>query len=278
MSANTKVFQIYYKQDLVEHLDPAFVPLDNTANLRPELREWYIWDKEHQSRLDEELDFWGYFSWKFKEKTNLSGQQVFDFIEANPGYDVYLFNPCVINEAVFVNSWEQGDLHHPNISAIGNKFLSKIGYEDVDVSSMVLDRNKTVFANYIVASRDFWIRFMNFSRQLFTQAEFDSDFNNDVFGSGRSNYAHDKTLPNFTFLIERLVSVFLELQQFNCIGYTHTNPTEMNAKYQPYFGDILALSDLKVAINRYESDELYHIWNHYRTKFLRENPGILNLE
>jgi hypothetical protein len=278
MSTNTKIFQIYYKQDLVKHLDPAFIPLDNTANLRPELREWYIWDKEHQSRLNQELDFWGYFSWKFKEKTNLSGQQVFDFIEANPGYDVYLFNPCVINEAVFVNSWEQGDLHHPNISAIGNKFLSKIGYEDVDVSSMVLDRNKTVFANYIVASRDFWIRFMNFSRQLFTQAELDSDFNDDVFGSGRSNYAHDKTLPNFTFLIERLVPVFLELEQFNCIGYTHTNPMEMNAKYQPYFGDISALSDLKVAINRYESDELYHIWSHYRTKFLRENPGILNLE
>lgn len=278
MSTNTKIFQIYFKEELKQHCDPVFEPLDNTSNPRPELREWDVWDREHENILAQGLDYWGFVSWKFKEKTNLTGQEALDFIAANPGHDVYLFNPCIVNEALFANNWEQGDLWHPNISDIGNKFLAKLGYKDVDVKSMILDRNRTVFANYVVGSKDFWIRFMEFSRKLFTEAEKDSIFNDEVFGSGRSNYAYDKTLPNFTFLIERLIPTFLELEGFNSIGYTHTSLDKIHAKYHQVWPDIKALSDLKMAINRYESDELYDIWNYYRHKLLQQNQGILGLE
>jgi hypothetical protein len=277
MSTNTKIFQIYFKPELKVHCDPAFTPLDNTDNPRPDLREWYIWDREYENILAMDLDYWGFVSWKFKEKTNLTGQQVFDFINANLGQDAYLLNPCIINEACFANSWEQGDIHHPNISAIGNNFLKKIGYGDVDVRSILLDRNTTVFANYIVGSRKFWTKFMEFSRKLFTEAEKDSEFKHQVFGEGLSQYAHDKSLPNFTFLIERLIPTFLELESISAIGYKHTQDT-LPMKYQPYADDIMTLSDLKVAVNRYSSDELYDVWNFYRHRFLTQNQGILNLE
>jgi hypothetical protein len=281
MLPNTKIFQIYYKPELKYQCDPAFTAYDNTANPRPELREWDVWDRFHQGMLSgvlsEELDMWGFVSWKFKEKTNLSGQQFVDFITANPGYDVYFVNPCIVNEAAFINSWEQGDIHHPNISAIGNSFLTKLGYEDVSVRDLVLDRTRTMFANYVVGTRDFWDRFMLFSNKLFTEAEKDPEFKTQVFGAGLSNYAHDKSLPNFTFLIERLIPTFIELEGFNALPYQYTQET-VAAKYQPYFADIQALSDLKVLINQHESDELYTIWNHYRHKFLKDNPGILGLE
>jgi hypothetical protein len=278
MSTNTKIFQIYFKPELVAHCDPAFTPLDNTSNPRPELREWDVWDREHDNIVAQNLDYWGYVSWKFKEKTNLTGQQVMDFINANPGHDVYLFNPCIVNEAVFANSWEQGDMHHPNISAIGNKFLTKLGYEDVDVRGMLLDRDKTVFANYIVGNQKFWAKFMEFSRKLFTEAENDSIFKDEVFGAGRSNYAHDKSLPNFTFLIERLIPTFLELEGFDSLGYTYNQMEVILPKYQPFINDLLVLSDLKKLVNRYESDELFNIWNYSRQQFLQRNPNILGLE
>lgn len=278
MSLNTKIFQIYFKPELKDKCDPTFTPLDNTANPRPELREWDVWDREHDNILAQNLDYWGYVSWKFKEKTNLTGQQALDFIAANPGHDVYLFNPCIINEAAFINSWEQGDFYHPGISDTGNKFLSKIGYYDVDVKEMVLDRNKTVFANYVVGNRDFWIRFMDFSRQLFTEADKDPEFKDEVFGAGRSNYAHDASLPMFTFLIERLIPVFLELEGFNSLGYSYDHPNMCHSKYHPYWGEIRALSDLKMMINRYESDDIFNIWNFYRHKFLTTNPNIIGLE
>jgi hypothetical protein len=277
MSTNTKIFQIYFKPELAAHCDPAFTPLDNTENPRPELREWYVWDKEHENILEQELDYWGFVSWKFQEKTGLTGKQAFDFINNNPGYDVYLFNPCIINEAVFANSWEQGDIHHPNISDIGNTFFAKLGYEDVDVKSIILDRDKTVFANYVVGNQKFWTKFMEFSRNLFTEADKDPGFKQQVFGEGLSNYAHDRSLPNFTFLIERLIPTFLELEELTSIGYKYS-PETLPEKYRPYAGDIMSLSDLKVAVNRHNSDELYDIWNFYRHKFLQQNQGVLGLE
>jgi len=277
MSTNIKVFQIYFKPELKVHCDPAFTPLDNTSNPRPELREWDVWDREYANIVKQDLDYWGFVSWKFKEKTNLTGQQVFDFINANPGQDVYLFNPCVVNEACFANSWEQGDIHHPNISAIGNNFLKKIGYGDIDVKGMVLDRNTTVFANYIVGSREFWGKFMEFTRKLFSEADKDPEFKHQVFGQGLSNYAHDRSLPNFTFLIERLIPTYLELEGIKSVGYKHT-PDTVPMKYQAIIDEIMALSDLKVLINQHSSDELYDIWNLYRHKFLQNNPSALQLE
>lgn len=272
----TTIFQLYYKPEQVQHLDPEFTPYNNTTNPRPELREWYIWDKEYETNCNDGLDYWGYVSWKFKEKTGLTGVQVHEFIAANPGYDVYLINPCIANEAVFANNWEQGDLYHPNISQIGNTFLQKIGYLDYDVKGVLLDRTRTTFANYIVGSRKFWDLFMEFSRQLFTEADKDPVFNHQVFGAGLSNYAHDKSLPMFTFLIERLIPTFIDLHNLRACPYVYTQDTVL-PKYHPYFGDIMALSNLKVLTNQYNSDELYDIWNFYRSKVL-QNPAMLGLE
>ena len=277
MSANTKIFQIYFKPELKEQCDPLFTPLDNTANPRPDLREWDVWNREHENILSQNLDYWGYVSWKFKEKTNLTAQQAFEHITNNPGYDVYLFNPCIVNEALFINSWEQGDFYHPHISEIGNTFLRKLGYSDVDVRSTLLDRNRTVFANYVVGNSRFWSDFMAFSRQLFTEADKDQDFNQHVFGAGLSNYAHDKSLPNFTFLIERLIPTFLDLHDFNVCPYIYTETT-LPEKYRPVWTDIKYLSELKYQINKNNSDELFDIWNHFRMDYLKRNPSVLGLE
>jgi hypothetical protein len=277
MSQNIKIFQIYFKPEQVYSLDSAFVPLDNTANLTPALREWANWNDTLLTHSFDEDDLIGFVSWKFKEKTNLSGKQFLSFINDNPGADLYFVNPCLVNEALFANSWEQGDIHHPGISAIGNSFLAKIGYDDVDVTSMVLDRNCTMFANYIVGSKAFWDKFMIFTRKLFTEAENDPVFNQQVFGKGMSNYAHDKSLPNFTFLIERLIPTFIELEQISALAYQYTPETVLE-KYQPYLGELRALSNLKVLINQHNSDDLYDIWNHYRHSLLQRHPGILNLE
>ena len=98
-----------------------------------------------------------------------------------------------------------------------------------------------------------------------------------MFGAGKSNYAHDSTLPNFTFLIERLIPTYLELENIDSLGYTYTHDTVPD-KYTSIFDEIMALSNLKLAINEHESDDLYEIWNYYRRALLHRNPGILAIE
>jgi hypothetical protein len=85
-------------------------------------------------------------------------------------------------------------------------------------------------------------------------------------------------LPNFTFLIERLIPTFLELEGFDSLGYTYNQMEVILPKYQPFINDLLVLSDLKKLVNRYESDELFNIWNYSRQQFLQRNPNILGLE
>lgn len=272
-----KIYQIYYKDEQKAKLDPAFTPWDNTANLQPDLQEWYIWDKIFPEAMEEKLDYWGAVSWKFGDKTNLSGQQFVDFIQANPGYDVYFVNPAVINEAVFLNGWEQGDIWHPNLSKIATEFFTKIGYTDPGLRDTVIDRNVMMFASYFVASREFWQDYMKISSQLFTEAEKDPEFRQKVFGQGLSEYNLNKSLPNFPFINERLVSTVIDMKGYRSAAYPYTADT-LADKYKPYLGDLQALSNLKMLINVYESDEIYQIWNYYRTKFLNEHQGVLNLE
>jgi hypothetical protein len=178
---------------------------------------------------------------------------------------------------VFANGWEQGEYYHPGISATANKFLSNAGYADYNVNEVLLDRTRMGFATYFVATRKFWDGYMAFSNLLFTQAEQDPKIKQEIFGDGLSGYSRDASLPMFAFINERLVGTYMDLQESKVLPYQYTADTVAD-KYQPYFNDISALSDLKVLINQYESDELYTIWNHYRHKFLAENPGILNLE
>lgn len=277
MSKHIEIFQIYFKEELKQHCDPAFTPLSNVDNPNPHLREWDVWNRYHEERMSSDLEYWGYVSWKFRQKINLAGKDVLDWIDSNPGKDVYLLNPCIINEAVWINSWEQGDNHHPNISKIGNEFLIKCGYNNPDVKTLMIDRRSTVYANYVIGNRKWWEKFMDFSRRLFIEAEKDPVFSHYVFGEGLSNYAFDRSLPNFTFLIERLIPTFIVLENFDSIAYEYSDENLLE-KYKPYIKELRHLSDLKMLVNHYQSNELCDIWYFYRDKFLSQNPGICNLE
>lgn len=277
MSANMKVYQIYYKPEQLPALEKGFVPLDNTTNPHPQFQEWYLWDQQYQQCCDEGLDYWGFVSWKFRDKSNLSSEQFLDWVTANPGYDVYLLNPAIANEAVFANGWEQGDMWHPGLSDIANDFLTHAGYKDPDVRSILLDRRRMGFATYFVANRKFWDGYIDLSRKIFGLAETDPGFNQRVFAEGGSGYNLNKSLSNFPFLNERLVGTYMDLHELNVLPYQHTDTT-LHAKYQPYIDEIRALSDLKVAINDYNNDSLYNVWVTYRNSLLQRHPEILQLE
>ena len=273
---NMEIFQVFYKQDQDSKLDPSFIPYNNLDNPRPELCEWHAIEHIYQQQKETDLDYWGVVSWKFGQKTGITGDTFIDFVKKNPGYDVYIINPAIINEAVFTNGWEQGNLYHPNLSQIANTFLKKIGHE-VDVTASLIDRNSTAYSNYFVASRDFWDQYTDFINKIFEIAVHDKEFDYQVFAAGLSNYSMNKTLPNFAFLVERLLSTYIELNNIKSLGFTYTSNTAQE-KYKSCFDTVKALSDLKMAITTHQSDELYAIWDHFRRDFLQKNPGILNLE
>jgi hypothetical protein len=271
-----KVFQIYYKPESLPELDTAFEPLDNSNNPNPQLYEWPVWKSQYESCCQQGLDYWGFVSWKFHQKTNITGQKFLDFVDANPGYDIYFVNPCIVSESMYPNSWIQCDQYNTKTADIGNDFLARLGYKNIDVRQMVMDKNHTFYANYFIANRKFWDKYIAFSQAIFDIAEQDSDFNYRVFKEP-FGYAGSSVAPHFTFLNERLVPTLLMLEGFKCLPYQYTI-NSVGEKYRPYFVELEVLSKLKLLTNQYKSLEIYAIWHHYRHKFLKDNPGILNLE
>src|SRR5690349_19958638 len=81
--------QAWYHRDQLPYLDPAFTPLDNTANPHPDWAEYHLFLQAYEAGQHRGADLFGILSWRFREKSHVEGRRFLDFIRANPGYDVY---------------------------------------------------------------------------------------------------------------------------------------------------------------------------------------------
>lgn len=108
-----KIYQSFFDQSHLNLLTPEFTPFDNSKN-NPDLRETGIQMSCYADAIANNADIWGVFSWKWKEKLpNLSATQILNYLDRNPGYDVYFFNPFSELESYVPNVWEQGQMFIP---------------------------------------------------------------------------------------------------------------------------------------------------------------------
>ena len=67
----TKLFSICYEPQHFLTVGNQVESWDNTENLRPELREFPIFESAFNSDITKDLDYWGLVSPKFEKKSNL---------------------------------------------------------------------------------------------------------------------------------------------------------------------------------------------------------------
>ncbi len=216
----THIHQIYYIPSQLPLLDAAFTPYDNTANENREFAEYYIFEKEYKAGKVREGALTGYVSWKFGQKTRLSGQKFIDFIQANPNYDVYFINPFPMQMKFFKSLWQQGEFFHPGITELSEEILRLAGY-DIDLTSAVHDRKTALYCNYWVGTRQFWDRYMAFTQPIV-----------EVLRSGLSPAQKKKlhSIADFgndfsyiAFIIERLFTTLLNFDKsIRYLAYPHS--------------------------------------------------------
>lgn len=216
----TQIAQIYYDAAQLGNLDPAFKPYDNTANENREFAEYYIFEKEYTSGRVREGDLTGYVSWKFGQKTCLGGKKFIDFIEKNPGYDVYFINPFPMQVKFFRNLWLQGEFYHPGIISISQEILHLAGY-DINLKTAIHDRRTALYCNYWVGTRQFWDRYMAFTQPII-----------EMLRSGLSSVQKEKlhSIADFgnefsyiAFIIERLFTTLLHHNKtISYLAYPHS--------------------------------------------------------
>jgi hypothetical protein len=202
-----RILQMFYSDASRGLLDPGFEPLDNSANERPDWREYWPMRRWLLDAPPAAEDWIGFFSPRFREKTRLDSRAVHDFVESQrDGADVVSFSPYYDQSVYFMNPVEQAHSQHPGILEPLELALQMLAPRFQPRTAFVAARD-TVFCNYFVARGEFWVRWLELCERLFALAEAAAEplaraLNGELrHGSG--------VAPAKTFAVERVVSVLL---------------------------------------------------------------------
>lgn len=203
------IYQIYYDEKTRSILDSGFLPMDNTYAARPDWFEfWPIRNYLRQTQLKPEA-WYGFLSPKFKNKTNLTSAAVKQVV-SNAGWhhDVFLFSPGLEQIAYFKSIFEQGEYWHPGLMAGMQDFLDSANIS-IKLDEAVSYSKNSVFSNFVVARKGFWIEWLKLADALFDYFErFEKEgVAYTTYGSGSA--------PMKAFIQERLSSIILARGRFS---------------------------------------------------------------
>jgi len=164
---NINIHQIYFDPSQLPLLDPDFQPFNHCKNPHPELREYFIFRSEyfaHKISKDPNT-VTGYVSWKFKEKTGVNGKKFINFVQKNPGYDVYFVNPFP-HQLRFKNVWLQGEKYHPGILDLAQELFLAVGM-DMPLENLIMNETNTAYCNFWVGTPTFWDQYISFCEKIY---------------------------------------------------------------------------------------------------------------
>jgi len=273
---NYKIFQICFDKDQISKVDSLMIPFDNTENKFPELREYYNFTKVIDDKLTDDLDAWGMFGPRWKEKLRYDSKDIVEEIEKNPNYDVYLFNHARIHDALTFNVWEQGELFHKGIRQVTALALKNSGY-DANVLDAMMTDEVTCYCSYFVAKKEFWNEYLIFLKKIKNELENLPEKEKEIYNSS-ANYSRDANLNLFPFIVERLFSTFLML---NRKFKVHAKPYDYSlyeGALKDFTGVISSLNNMKKLAIKYDSPEIFNNWNLIRDFFIKMTPQLFNLD
>jgi hypothetical protein len=200
------VYQIRY--DASQEVDHDLIPLDNTANERPDWFEyWSIRTFLRTQPLDESVHY-GFLSPRFKNKTNLSGREVHEFIHSHGDIaDVLLFTPSLHLSAYHINVFKYGDSCHPGLLHLATRLFRRIG-RPTNLDTMITHSGNEVYSNYFVARPSFWRAWLEIAEKLFEIAE----TTDDPLGielRRPTTYRGETSVEMKVFLMERIATWLL---------------------------------------------------------------------
>lgn len=216
-----RLFQIYYRPEQLAALDPDFEPYNNGYDKSP-LLEYNVFGKLAKSSKVIGAELWGALSWKFQEKTGLSGADLRKVIAANPGHDVYYCNPHPEFEALYHNLWLQGETAHPNFLVLCREFF-EVASIPLEHLTAFVPSSQFASANYFVASPRFWADYTRFVDQAISKAEagMSKTAKAMIYSAAADRKGMHAGASYLPFIVERLFAVFLanNLTKYSSLKY-----------------------------------------------------------
>jgi len=159
-SIQLKLHHICYSKETQENIPEQFIALDNLSNARPDWREYWPIRNHLMSHTLEDDVFYGFLSPRFTHKTGLDFEKIREFAHQHGAdHDVLIFSPFWDLNSFFLNSFAQGDFFHPGLLPCAQAFSDAAGL-DLQLSELVMHSDNTVFCNYFIARKKFWLRWL----------------------------------------------------------------------------------------------------------------------
>jgi hypothetical protein len=261
---NHFIYQIFYNEASRLSNDRGFIQLDNSLNERPDWSEYWPIRNFFKNNMLDDNKYYGFFSPKFNQKTNLTSDDVFNFCN-NSTTDVVSFSPYFDQAAYALNIFEQATANHEGIREhISNIF--KLLNTDINIFSIVMPASNTIFCNYFVAKPSFWHEWFYICEYLYAQAENKSS---DLYESLNTLIIHSgKYYPVKVFAIERIASYIISIKS----SYTIKS---FNSLSMPFSGAIISKNkDALVILNSLK--EAFHISENqeYLVSFFKNRSNL----
>lgn len=206
---------MFHRLEDVSKLDPAFIPLDNTINERPDLRE-YPFQKKLFHKHKNSDDYWGLVSAKWSEKTHLSGREFSQWILDNPGYDMYHIDPNIHESVCYHNLWVQGErVHEGPMINFAIRLFEKMNMP-IDITELSVKPEYSTTTSYHIGNAKFWKEWYLFLDYALVVCSQDEELYNFLYKTiPLHNTVKVPELPFFIFVVERLLTMFLIMNTSN---------------------------------------------------------------
>ncbi len=268
-SPNCDIFQIYFEAWHAELIDRAFTPFKNIGVVS-EFYEFDVFERIAGDRASAVDGLWGALSWRFGEKTGMTGQELKAQIAANPGNDIYFCNPHPQNEALYHNMWVQGETTHPQFLEISRAVFEAAGLPVNELDTLTPSDTFSA-ANYFVGSKRFWDLYIPFIRRVMGLAEHKlSPAMRDLLHSSKADRMNAHGGATYvSFIVERLFPLFLKTAGRKLKAHKVVLPkreTELNVHLK-------LLREMKDMACSTRSPWLAACWINYRNLYLNQMHG-----
>lgn len=268
-SERLRLFQIYYEPWHLELLDPDLEPFDNSG-ISSEFYEFDVFIRLADQDDARAAELWGAVSWRFSEKTGMSGKDLRDVISANPGYDVYYCNPYPHNEALFHNMWLQGETCHPRFLEVAEAVFAAANLPEVELRAL---EQSEIFsaANYFVGTNKFWSLYLAFVKRVIGLA--DSRMSDEMKQLLHSSEADQRFMHNgatyVSFVVERLFPLFMKTAGRRLKKFKYPLPSK-EAETNIH---LRLLREMRDVAHKTNSAWLAACWINYRNLYFAQSNG-----
>ena len=181
-------------------------------NSNPEWRELQAYMDIDSHGYWENASFTGVFSPRFNLKTQIRLSEFVKFVKDNLKADVCFINPFPQISYWSFNVWMQGEYAHPGLTTSAQDLLNAVGIS-WDISKVPRQDPRVLsYSNFWVASPRFWDAYVGGILKpiaLFLSTEPDHPVSKQVL----KPTLHTESAPYLPFIIERLFSTFLTVNQ-----------------------------------------------------------------